>query len=299
MSLSDYALFAEVVERGSLSAAARSLKLSPAMVSKRLTRLEERLGARLLNRTTRRLAPTDPGQTFYENVVAILAASRAAEAHVARAAESPVGRLRISAPTSFGRMHVAPFLKSFVDAYPRVAVELDLTDAFVDLFANRVDVAIRIAADPGERLAGHALAPNHRLLCASPAYIEANGAPAGLDDLARHRLLAAEGQLPWRLEREGEPAIVTGQSHVATNSSEVVRELAVSGLGIALRSTWDVASELRTGALVPVLPDWRGGFGVHIYAVHLRVALVPVTVRAFVAWLQTLYASPPWEQPER
>jgi DNA-binding transcriptional LysR family regulator len=295
---SDYALFAEVVEQGSLSAAARKLKLSPAMVSKRLARLEERLGARLLNRTTRRLSPTDPGQTFYENVVAILSASREAEARVAGAAETPMGRLRISAPTSFGRMHIAPYLKPFLDAHPRVTVEFDLTDGFVDLFGDRVDLAVRIAADAGERLTGHRLAPNHRLLCASPAYLSAHGAPIDLADLSRHRLLAADGQLPWRLERDGEPAQVQVESFVATNSSEVVRELAVAGLGIALRSTWDIASELRSGALVPVLPDWRGASEVHIFAVHLKAALVPIAVRAFVAYLQMLYASPPWEQAD-
>ena len=292
----DYSLFARVVAVGSLSAAGRELHLSPAMVSKRLSRLEQRLGARLIHRTTRRLATTEAGQAFYEDVVNILAAAAAAEARVAGVADIPAGRLRVSAPTSFGRLHIAPHLKTFLDTHPRIELDLDLSDGFVDLIENRVDLAIRIgpAADGG--LVSHHLAANRRLLCAAPAYLDAHGVPSTIEMLAEHRLLAATNQTPWRLEGTDGQRTIAVSSHVRTNSSEVVRELAISGFGIALRSTWDIGAELRSGALVQLLPEWEGASDVAIFAVHPRTSLVPANVRAFVAYLAALYSPvPPWE----
>jgi DNA-binding transcriptional LysR family regulator len=295
----DYALFAAVVEEGSLSAAGRMLKLSPAMVSKRLAALERRLGARLIQRTTRRSVPTDVGQAFYEQVAAIVPAIRRAEEVVAGRVGVPSGRLRVSAPTSFGRMHIAPSLKGFLDAYPGVALDIDLTDRFVDLVAERVDVAVRIGPPPDSALAAHRLAPNRRLLCASPAYIAAHGEPRDPDGLGDHALLAATGQLPWRLTGPDGPVTVDGESRVRTNSSEVVRELVLAGAGIALRSTWDIAEQLRAGRLVRVLSDHEGTPDVAVYAVRPRADLVPPNVRAFVGFLEALYAPvPPWDRDD-
>jgi DNA-binding transcriptional LysR family regulator len=291
----DYRLFASIVEHGSLSAAGRGLGLSPAATSKRLAALEARLGTRLIHRTTRKLTTSEAGQAFYEDVRAILAASDAAEARVAGRAETPAGPLRVSAPTSFGRLHVAPYLGAFLDAYPAVRVSLILDDGYVDLVADRIDVAIRIAPEP-QGLAATLLAPNHRLLCAAPAYLARHGTPATLADLKPHCLLAAAGQSPWRLEGPGgQRRAVEVESAVPTNSSEVVRELARSGVGIALRSTWDVAAELRTGTLVRILPDWQGASDVGIYAVHARAEPLPAATRAYVAHLTDLYRpAPPW-----
>jgi DNA-binding transcriptional LysR family regulator len=293
----DYTLFAAVIDAGSLSGAARILKLSPAMVSKRLAALEHRLGARLIQRTTRRLSLTDVGQSFHEQVLAILDAIAQAEAMVAGRAGAPSGRLRVSAPTSFGRMHVAPWLKGFLAANPAIMLDIDLTDHFVDLLAERVDVAIRIGLPPDSGLAANRLAPNRRLLCASPAYIESHGAPQEPADLERHGLLAAMGQLPWRLTGPGGPLVIQGESIVRTNSSEVVRELALAGAGIALRSTWDVAEQLRAGQLRQVLPDYEGTSDVGIYAVRPRADLTSPNVRAFIGFLEKLYAPiPPWDR---
>jgi len=293
----DYALFAAVVEAGSLSGAARTLKLSPAMVSKRLASLEQRLGARLIQRTTRRLSLTDIGQAFHEQVVAILTAIEQAEAMVAGRIGTPSGRLRVSAPTSFGRMHIAPFLQDFLAENPGIALDIDLTDHFVDLLEERTDVAIRIGLPPDNSLAAHRLAPNRRLLCASPDYVRAHGAPESPADLERHGVLAATGQLPWRLMGPKGPLVVPGESLVRTNSSEVVRELVLAGAGIALRSTWDVAEQLRAGSLVRILPAYEGTSDVGIYAVRPRAELISPNVRAFIAFLDRLYAPvPPWDR---
>jgi DNA-binding transcriptional LysR family regulator len=292
----DYELFAAVAEAGSLSAAGRAIGLSPAMVSKRMARLEARLGVRLVHRTTRRLALTEAGERFHRDVVTILAAIAQAEARLGGAQGVLAGPLRISAPTSFGRLHVAPHLAGFIDAHPRLAIEIDLSDRFVDLLAERVDVAIRIGAtvDPG--LTGHRLATSARVLCASPAYLAVAGAPETAADLAGHRLLAASGQMPWRLVGPRGLVTIDRPSHVRTNSSEVVRELTLAGTGIALRSLWDVGAELGDGRLLRVLPTLRGSAEVGIYAVHPRSAYVPPAVEAFVDFLRGLYAEPGWER---
>jgi DNA-binding transcriptional LysR family regulator len=295
----DYVLFARIVAAGSLSAAGRELHLSPAMVSKRLSRLEQRLGARLVHRTTRRLALTEAGRAFHEDIVAILSAAQAAEARVAGLADVPRGALRMSAPTSFGRMHIAPYLKGFLDVFPDVTIDLDLSDAFSDLIASRVDLAVRITAavDPGH--VSHRLAGNTRVLCASPTYVQAYGSPASIDALERHRLLAATHQSPWRLERKGKQIVVPFESPLRTNSSEVIRELAIAGYGIALRSTWDVGAELRAGTLVRLLPEWEGATDVAIFAVHPRTALVPANVQAMVNHLRGIYEPvAPWESSD-
>jgi len=297
----EYLLFAAVVEAGSLSGAARTLGVSPAMVSKRLSALERRLGAQLIQRTTRRLVLTETGQAFHEQVVGILATIRAAEAAVTGRSGRPAGRLRVSAPTSFGRMHLAPRLQEFLDAYPEIVLEIDLTDAVVDLLAGRIDVAVRIGSPPaGGGLVARRLCANRRLLCAAPAYLERHGEPRSLEDLRTHRLLAAAGQLPWRLQGPQGRRLVAGDSHIRTNSSEVVRELALAGGGIALRSTWDVAQELRAGRLVRILRQYEGAADVSIHAVRPRAGLVSPAVRAFIDFLARLYAPvPPWERAGR
>jgi len=293
----EYALYAAVIEHGSLTAAARALRLSPAMASRRLAQLETRLGTRLLNRTTRRQSPTEAGEKFYRHVVEILAASREAEALVSGSARLPTGGLRITAPTSFGRMHVAPYLKAFLDRHPQIAVRLDLSDAYVDVVAERYDLAIRIATAVDASMEGVRLASNRRVLCASPAYVERYGTPASLRELASHRLLAAGGQSPWRLEGPEGAVVVTVDSLVATNSSEVVRELAVAGAGIALRSTWDIHDDLAAGRLVTVLPPYEGAQSVALYAAYPRTALTPAAVRTFIDYLSACYGeTPPWDR---
>jgi DNA-binding transcriptional LysR family regulator len=294
----DYALFARIVESGSLSGAGREMRLSPAMVSKRLARLEERLGTRLIYRTTRRLSTTDVGQAFYEDVAAILAASRAAEAKVAGRADAPAGRLRVSAPTSFGRMHIAPFIAGFIEKYPALNLELLLTDDFSDIMRDRIDVAIRITNQIDAAFSSDLLAPNHRILCAAPTYLEKHGEPKRLEDLSKHLLLAASNQTHWRLQSPRGHKTKDVHSRVATNSSEVIRELAIGGLGIALRSSWDIFHELKAGALVRILPEWSGATDVGLYAVRPNAPLPPVNVTALIRYLQDVYGETPyWDAP--
>lgn len=291
----DYELFARIAELGSISAAAAKLGISVPMASKRLARLETRLGTRLINRTTRRIALTAAGLQFRDDVVAILNAIQTAEERLVGVTQRLSGTLRISAPTSFGRMHVAPYLKPFLDTHPQIEIEFDLADGFVDLLRDGVDLAIRISASDPTSLGSRVLAPNQRILCAAPDYLDRHGTPASLRDLHHHTLLAAHGQSPWRLAGPDGTVTVDVKSAVRTNSSEVVRELALAGLGVALRSLWDVNADLSAGRLVRVLDAWQGLTDVQIHAVYPANPTPPRRVIAFIDYLRLLYHPvPPW-----
>lgn len=278
----DYDSFLQVVAAGSLSAAARALRLSPASLSKRLTRLEDRLGVRLLHRTTRRLALTEAGRDLLDTLQPARLALQAVEDRITGRGTAITGPLRITAPTSFGRMHLAPCLPEFLIRYPQIDLTLDLADQFVDLLDSDYDIAIRVTANVPVSLVGHRLATSGRVLCASPGYLASHGTPDSLADLHGHRLLAAEGQLPWHLDGPCGSTIHDGISHVRTNSSEVVRELALDGCGIALRSLWDVAPALNSGTLVRVLPMFEGSHDVAVFAVHPPTPLIPARLRAMI-----------------
>jgi DNA-binding transcriptional LysR family regulator len=199
-NLGDLEIFARVVSAGSMSAAGRELGLSPAVVSKRLRRLEDRLGTRLMQRTTRQISLTEAGQGFYERVVAILAGIEEAEAFVSRRSALAHGVLKVSAPTSFGRMHIAPHINAFMQANPDLGVNLMLHDEFVDIVGDGYDLAIRIAELSDSSLVARKLAPVRRILVASPDYLKRQGTPQGIEDLDRHICLAPHNNDAWKLE---------------------------------------------------------------------------------------------------
>ncbi|MCA0401631.1 MAG: LysR family transcriptional regulator [Proteobacteria bacterium] len=294
--LGDLDIFARVASTGSMSQAARELGISPPVVSKRIKRLEARLGTRLLERTTRQIALTEAGRGFHERVLAILASVDEAEDWAGQRAQAARGPLRVSAPTTFGRLHVAPHLVRFLERYPEIRLDLSLSDSFVDIVAEGFDVAIRIADLADTSLVAKKLAPNHRVLCASPDYLAGVGMPEAIGDLAAHRLLVHNAD-HWRLEGPEGETIVKVESVIRTNSSEVIREAVLAGLGIALRSTWDVGPELRSGALAIVLPRYRASRRVAIHAVFPSRRHMPQRVRVFIDFLAELYGPvPSWDQ---
>jgi len=296
-NLGDLEIFASVVATGSMSLTGRALGFSPAVISKRIKRLEDRLGTRLLQRTTRQISLTEAGQGFYDRVLAILAGLEEAEAYIAGRSSQMHGTLRISAPTSFGRLHIAPHLKSFMQAYPELALNLVLSDEFVDIVGGGFDLAIRIAELTDSSLVARRLAPVRRVLCASPYYIDAHGMPQDIDDLRRHICLPAHNLDPWRLEGPKGSLIFRPEGRLITNSSEVVREAVIAGLGIALRSTWDIGPELRDGRLVQVLPAYEGSHNVTLSAVYPSRQFLPAKVRVFIDFLAELYGPVPyWER---
>ena len=266
------------------------------MVSKRLVRLEERLGVRLVHRTTRRLELTPRGERFHQDVVIILAKLREAVERVADRMAVPAGPLRISAPTSFGRLHVAPRMKGFLDLYPSIDLEIDLSDDFVDLLAGHADIAIRITSQLESGLEAVRLGNSRRILCAAPRYLAEHGMPTSAAALANHSMLAASGQLPWRLLGPSGDLTINGKSLVRTNSSEVVRELTLAGVGISLRSLWDVNEDLAAGRLERVLPEFQGSSDVGIFAVYPKTPMIPASLVALLSYLDSLWGDlAPWE----
>lgn len=294
MATGDLEIFARVVTAGNMSAAGREMGLSPAVVSKRISHLEERLGARLFQRTTRQLTLTEAGQGFYDRVVNILAGIEEAEAYVTRRNAVPRGTLRVTIPTAFGRMHIAPYLGKFLEDYPDMRLDLELSDNFIDIVGEGFDAAIRIAELEDSSLVARKLAPNHRVICAAPGYLEKHGQPDSLADLAKFNCLTAAAQEVWRLQGPEGPASVRVHGNIRTNSTEVVRESVIAGLGIALRSTWDVGAELKSGKLKIVLPQYHESPRVAVYAVYPCRQFIPAKLRVFIDYLSNLYGPEPY-----
>lgn len=298
MDTMDLDLFARVVNLGSFSEAARALDLTPAAVSKRIARLERQLDVRLFQRTTRRLRTTAEGAAFHRHALRILADVDAAHEAMARHAAAPAGRLRATVPASFGRMHVSPLVSAFLARYPGVELDLSLTDSIVDLVEEGFDVAVRITQPADSTMIARRLAPNRRVLCASPEYLSCHGHPETPADLERHNCLVMHHQHVWTLQSpEGETRVrVAG--NLQTNNAEVLRDAAVAGLGIARKSTWDVGHLLQSGALVRVLPACAVSTHMAIHAMYPSARFLAPRVRAFIEFLQERFGEPPyWEAP--
>ncbi|WP_454744728.1 LysR family transcriptional regulator [Ciceribacter selenitireducens] len=296
-NLGDLEVFVRVIAAGSMSTAARDLGLSPAVVSKRIKRLEDRLGTRLLQRTTRQISLTEAGQGFHERVIAVLAGLEEAEAYASGRSSEVAGTLKVSAPTSFGRLHIAPHLKTFMETHPDLSIHLVLSDEFTDIVGGGFDLAIRIAELMDSTLVARRLAPVRRILCASPDYIATHGAPETIEDLKRHHCLPAHNYDAWKLEGPQGALSLRPDGMLITNSSEVIREAVIAGLGIALRSTWDIGPELKSGRLVQVLPAYEGSRNVSLSAVYPSRQFLPAKVRLFIDYLADLYGPVPyWER---
>ncbi|WP_440029122.1 LysR family transcriptional regulator [Chromobacterium amazonense] len=285
--------FVAVVGLGSLSAAARQLGVVPAMVGRRLDALEERLGVRLLVRTTRSVAPTQEGEAFYEDCLRILADLTEAEAAVASGSGKARGHLRLSAPAGFGRRHVAPHVAAFQRRHPEVKVTLELSDRLVDLQRDRIDCAIRISDLADSSLVAIRLAENRRVVVASPDYLATHGAPRVLEDLQRHQCLSlGESQSRgWSFVVDGKPVNLKVSGALECNDGAVLHDWALQGLGLAWRSLWEVKDDLSEGRLATVLDDFSSP-DYPVYAVVPQRKLLPARVRHFIEHLKAAYAAP-------
>ena len=283
--------FVEVVARGSLSAAARAEGIAPAMIGRRLDALETRLGVKLLQRTTRKLALTNEGAAFLEDCQRILGELAEAESAVAERSARASGHLLVSAPAGFGRQHVAPLLPSFLAEHRDVSVNLNLNDRLVDVVGEGVDVAIRIASLSDSSLVGVKLADNQRVLVGSPAYLKRHGTPHSLADLSRHNCLAisSEGsQRGWTFLENGKPVTLKLAGNMVCNDGEVLHDWALAGKGLAWRSMWEVGPEILAGRLCTVL-DHHAAPGNDIHAVFAQRRHLPLRIRAFVDFLRHTY----------
>jgi DNA-binding transcriptional LysR family regulator len=293
-AISDLEIFARVARTGNMSAAGREMGLSPAVVSKRVSQLEERLGARLFQRTTRQLTLTETGAGYFKRVVDILSLCEEAEDFVSRRNTKPRGLLKISIPTTFSRLHIAPYLGKFLATYPDIELDAHLTDRFVDIIREGFDLAIRIGELEDSSLVARKIAADNRVLCAAPAYLEKYGTPTSLADLALHNCLSAGAQDVWRLEGPQGQEQVRTNGNVRSNSGELIREALLAGLGLGLRSTWDIGRELKRGELKIVLPEYRGSSNVAIFAVYPCREFMPAKVNVFIEFLAELYGPDPY-----
>jgi len=287
------------VETGSFTAAAQRLKLSKSAVSAHVRRLEERLGIQLLHRTTRRVATTEAGRTYHQYCVRILADAEAAEQAASALHLEPRGTLRISAPDTFGWMHVAPAIPAFRDRFPDIAIDLRLEERHVNLVDERLDLAIRIGTLPDSPLIVRKLAQSWLVLCAAPDYLKRFGVPVSVHDLSTHTCLCfpplwRDGH--WHLVAKQREERVPIAGTIVTNSAEVLRATALGGVGIAMLPTWAVAEEFRSGALSRVLPGWAPPPSV-IHAVYLVNRRMSAKVRAFIDHLaRHIGRTPYWDR---
>jgi DNA-binding transcriptional LysR family regulator len=299
-SLYEMSVFEKVVAAGSLSAAARDLGVSTAVVSRRLAALEARLGVRLVNRTTRRLALTDEGASYHEACARILAEIEDADSAAAAQRVEPQGLLKVALPASFGHKHIAPLVPPFAARYPKIELAFSLSDRTVNVIAEGYDLAIRIGELEDSSLAARKLAPNRRVVCASPQYLREHPAPRVPEDLRQHNCLTTTDlQMNWEYKGpDGKRGMVRVSGHYACDNWEVLREWAMAGLGVALKSTWDVRRQLGEGLLVPLLPEYDFGTDVAIYAVYPHRRYLPAKTRVFIDYLAESFGPEPyWDQP--
>ncbi|ANN69044.1 LysR family transcriptional regulator [Bordetella bronchialis] len=292
-ALSELAFFAMLARHGSLAATARELGLTPAAVSARLAKLERRLGARLLHRTTRRVTVTEEGELYLAEGARILGDLGALERRIAGNRAQPRGLLRVNATFGFGRRHIVPAVADFVRRYPEVEVQMRLTDRPLPLRDEGFDVGIRFGDIPDTRLTARRIAANRRLLCAAPAYLKAHGTPQSPRELQGHACLvvrendAAYGT--WHLQSGRRTEAVKVRGPLSSNDGESVLQWALDGHGIVLRSEWEVAACLRAGTLRALLPGWAAP-PADIHALYAERANLPAKVSAFVDFLLDRYA---------
>jgi len=299
-TLGEMSIFSKVVGAGSLSAAAKELGMSTAVVSRRLAALESRLGVRLINRTTRSLHLTDEGARYYDACSRLLAEIEEADAEVSAGRAEPRGALRVALPAAFGHLHVAPLVPRFAARYPNVQVALSLSDRNVNVIEEGFDLAIRIADLADSSLAARKLAPNRRVVCASPDYLKRNGTPRTPQELTGHNCLTTNDfTMTWDYkDPDGEAGTVRVAGRYACDNWEVLREWAMAGLGIALKSTWDVRQQLEDGSLVPLFPGYTFASDVAIYAVYPHRRFLPAKTRAFIEFLADSFGPEPyWDRP--
>jgi len=286
--LREMELFVRVVEAGSFSAAARDLGLGQPMISKAIAGLEERLGVRLLVRSTRQLNPTEAGSAFYERALRAIAEANEADAAAQGAGAGLEGRLRICSPVTFARLHLVPMLGAFLDAHPKLRLELVMDDRTVDLLAENIDAAFRLGTLTDSALRARKLGQADRFVVASPAYLARRGAPSTPADLLEHDGIIygqSSGGQEWLFRRGTSETSIRLRARLTLSAAEGVREAVLAGQGFTITSRWMFAPELASGAVVPVLKEWTLP-PMELWVIYPSGKLTSTKARAFVKWFE-------------
>ena len=287
--------FVTVAAKGSLSAAAQAEGVAPAIIGRRIDALEERLGVKLLVRTTRKITLTFEGSAFLEDCQRVINDMQNAEASVSAGGVKASGHLRVSAPAGFGRRHVAPLVPAFALAHPDVSITLDLSDRLVDLVNEGFDCAVRLGELPDSSLVSLRLGENRRVCVASPAYLTRRGAPQSLADLAHHNCLAlgasANQQRGWVFQQADKVVSIKVSGTMECSDGAVLHEWCLEGYGLAWRSWWEVGTDIAAGRLVSVLDEFAAP-PIGIHAVFPQRRHLPLRVRLFLDFLKHTYGHP-------
>lgn len=298
MNIEHLKLFVRLASTHNISQAGAELGMSPAVASANISKLEKGLGVRLVHRTTRKVSLTEEGMAFLPHAEEILAYIETARASVGAGKVSPSGTLRITAPATFGNMHLIPAIKGFLAQYPELKVDLRLTDTIVDLIEGGFDVAIRSAALKDSSLIARKLASDRRIVCASPDYLAEYGEPQTPAELREHQCVGFPGVDNWGFQVDGDVQSIKTNGRIRTDSGIALREACVDSLGIAINSTWSVYQHLARGELVQILKEYPLVSESAIWAVYPSSRLLAPKVRAFIDYFSEFYGDPPyWEQP--
>lgn len=291
--------FVAVVRAGSFTAGAEQLGISTALASKYVGRLEDRLGVRLLNRTTRSLTLTEDGAAYLDRASQVIDEFDQLEAAVQNRAAAPSGRLVISAPVTFGEEYLTMMVAAFLETYPEISIELQLTDRFVSLVDEGVDVAIRIANLTDSSLIARRLAPARIVVCASPSYLEQHGVPATPEDLQAHRSIVDtnfRGGSAWTFSIGGKQLSTKVQGQFSVNSARAVRQMLLQGAGVGLIPTYAVGEDLRAGRLRVLLEEYEA-LDLGIYALYTHNRHLAPKVRAFIDFATDFFGPDPiWDR---
>jgi len=277
-------VFVAVVEQGGFSSAAQVLGISKSAVSKRIGLLEQHLGVKLLQRTTRKISLTEAGEHYFAHAKVAHGAAKDAEDAVTQLQGEPQGRLRINAPMSFGRLHLAPLIPKFLARFPKINIDLVMDDKHVDLVGDGFDVAIRAGVLPDSSLIARKLAPLNSVICASPGYLKKQGHPSTPEQLEDHNCLlySYANQLnSWTLMDHKESHVIEVSGNYQVNNSEALREALMQDMGVARLPTFVAAADIESGALVQVLPEYKMPH-ITIYALFLERQYMPAKVRVFL-----------------
>ncbi len=294
MNLEHLKLFVRLATTRNISLAGRELGLSPAVASAHINKLEQGLGIRLVHRTTRKVSLTEEGRAFLPHAEDVLASADAARASVGAGEVTPRGTLRVTAPASFGRMHLMPALKDFLSQYPDLNLDIRFSDTIVDLVEGGFDVAIRNAELEDSSLIARKLAPDRRIVCASPDYLERFGEPRSPRELRQHRCIRLLGLDNWVFDTPDGLVNIRIGGNFSTDNGEAVRDACVAGLGITINSTWSAYRHLQRGELVQILREFPLVADTAIWAVYPSSRLLATKVRAFIDYFANCYGSTPY-----
>lgn len=286
--------FVSLCDKRSLTGAAQEFDLSPSAATKRLAQIEDQLGVKLVNRTTRRISLTPEGEIYLSYAQSILAKMEEMQDVIRDQSGNPTGQLNIHAPLGFGRRYIAPLVSEFVGMYPDLAVRLTLSDRHVLPPEDAVDILIRFGELPDSRLIARKIAPNRRFISASPKYLDKFGRPKEPQDLLQHKAIALrqndETANLWRLSKDNHTSSVRMPVSLSTNDGHVALQWAIDGHGLLMRAQWDLAKHLRTGELELVLPEYETP-AADIYAVYLQKARLATRVSLFLDYLESSFLS--------